>query len=60
GYVAAFASAIAALLLPAAWSARGWGVSRRLRYTVVVMLMLATALLLIRWRLLFAPFFPAG
>ena len=60
GYVAALASAVAALFVPAAWSARGWSVSRRLRYTVVVALMLATALLLIRWRLLFAPFFPAG
>jgi CubicO group peptidase (beta-lactamase class C family) len=60
GYLAAFASVIATLLVPSAWSARGWSFSRKLRYTAVVAAMLITTLLLVRWRLLFAPFFPAG
>lgn len=59
-YVAAFASAVAALFLPAAWTARSWSFWRKLRYTGIVVIMLATVLLLIRWHLLFAPFFPGG
>lgn len=59
-YVVAFASAIAALFVPAAWTARGWSFWRKLRYTGVVAIMLAAVLLLIYWRLLFAPYFPGG
>ena len=59
-YFAAGLSVIAALFLPAALTARGWGFWRKLRYLAIVLAMLATVLLLARWKFIFAPFFPAG
>lgn len=48
-------SVLCALLLPAALGAKSWSFGRKLRHVIVVILMLATVALFVRWNLLFAP-----
>jgi hypothetical protein len=48
-------SVLCALLLLAALRAKSWSFGRKLRHLIVVMLMLATVALFVRWNLLFAP-----
>ncbi|GAA0708091.1 serine hydrolase domain-containing protein [Dokdonella soli] len=54
-YFAAAASVVALFALGSALRARDWSAWRKLRHGLVVALMLATVILMIRWKVLFAP-----
>jgi CubicO group peptidase (beta-lactamase class C family) len=56
GYASSLLALAALVLFVVGWRGTGWTLGRRARHAVVVLTMVATALLLVRWNVLLAPY----